>query len=111
VEGGKLFPYIGHCTQCYGYGDIFILAVDQNEATYLREKGRGLCGKCISQNNIRRTTMFNKGRPCPYSPIVCQEGFCNRCYIYLSRMTMLREVKYELEKFRDRMPKIILTES
>lgn len=24
-----------------------------------------------------------KGKPCPYKPILCQEGFCQDCQIYL----------------------------
>lgn len=26
-----------------------------------------------------------KGKPCPYKPIVCQEGYCQDCWIYLER--------------------------
>jgi hypothetical protein len=25
----------------------------------------------------------NKGLPCPFKPIICQEGFCKECQIYL----------------------------
>jgi len=24
-----------------------------------------------------------KGKPCPYKPILCQEGYCQDCQIYL----------------------------
>jgi len=26
-----------------------------------------------------------KGKTCPYKPILCQEGFCQDCQIYLDR--------------------------
>ena len=29
---------------------------------------------------MRIVTM--KGKPCPYKPITCQEGFCQDCEIY-----------------------------
>ena len=25
----------------------------------------------------------NRGLPCPFSPVVCQEGYCHQCQIYL----------------------------
>ena len=31
----------------------------------------------------------NKGLICPYEPIICQEGFCQGCMIYLSRKSNL----------------------
>ncbi|KKN86972.1 hypothetical protein LCGC14_0262410 [marine sediment metagenome] len=28
----------------------------------------------------------NKGLPCPFTPILCQEGSCHQCQIYLDRL-------------------------
>ena len=28
---------------------------------------------------------YNKGRPCLYKAILCQEGHCSGCYIYLEK--------------------------
>ena len=28
------------------------------------------------------TTAFRKGQPCPLKPIICQEGYCQDCFIY-----------------------------
>ena len=47
---------------------------------------------------------YHKGEVCPYAertgrdPVVCQEGFCNRCQIWydFSRIKGLEEVKVKL---------------
>lgn len=27
----------------------------------------------------------NKGKTCPYKDILCQEGYCNGCWIFIKR--------------------------
>lgn len=39
-------------------------------------------------SNNQRSLQFisnNKGLPCMYKPIICQEGYCSACQIYLNR--------------------------
>lgn len=38
-------------------------------------------------DGIEVTQEYHKGEPCPYSDIdLCQEGYCQRCWIYESRI-------------------------
>lgn len=32
-----------------------------------------------------------KGKPCPYKPMTCQEGYCDQCEIYLRRISGERD--------------------
>lgn len=62
----------------------------ENGNTIRNSNHRGIsavCGSSDSNNHNPAETM--KGEPCPYKPVLCQEGLCIRCQIYA-------EVTYEL---------------
>jgi len=37
------------------------------------------------QERIFSISRNNKGLPCPFKPILCQEGYCKECQIYLKQ--------------------------
>jgi len=37
----------------------------------------------FKQERIFSTSSNNKGLPCPFKLILCQEGYCHQCEIYL----------------------------
>jgi len=46
---------------------------------------QGIIRLCLEQVELDRRMQLenNKGKPCPYNPILCQEGWCSGCQIYL----------------------------
>ena len=38
---------------------------------------------CTKQERIVRILESNKGLMCPFKPILCEEGYCRECQIYL----------------------------
>jgi len=46
------------------------------------------------QKRIFNISANNKGLPCPFKPILCQEGYCHGCQIYLDwQKKHKREIK------------------
>ena len=49
----------------------------------------------LTERNIKRKRIFsisgnNRGLACPFMPIVCQEGCCKQCQIYLTFFSILK---------------------
>jgi hypothetical protein len=38
---------------------------------------------CIREQRVFGISKNNKGLPCPFKQITCQEGYCSECLIYL----------------------------
>lgn len=45
--------------------------------------------------------MYHKGQVCFYKPIICQEGSCNECGIYLQRIGKLDLKDLEKKPIRE----------
>ncbi len=35
----------------------------------------------------------HKGQPCLYSPVLCQEGYCSDCAIYIERFSSMENME------------------
>jgi len=50
------------------------------------KRGKNQAGKDMAkQERIFKISWDNKGLMCPFKAIVCQEGYCKTCQIYLDR--------------------------
>lgn len=39
--------------------------------------------KTAIRDDEERKPVNHKGKPCPFKPITCQEGWCNECEIFM----------------------------
>ncbi|GAH31723.1 unnamed protein product, partial [marine sediment metagenome] len=49
----------------------------------------------LKQERIIRISGNNKGLTCPFKPIVCQEGYCEQCQIYLEWLKLRGKLRGE----------------
>lgn len=45
------------------------------------------------QGRIIRILENNKGLMCPFKPILCEEGYCHECQIYLDWLKLEKKTK------------------
>ena len=48
---------------------------------------------CTKQERILRILENNKGLMCPFKPILCEEGYCRECQIYLDWLKLEKKLK------------------
>ena len=48
---------------------------------------------CTKQERILRISENNKGLMCPFKPILCEEGYCRECQIYLDWLKLKKKPK------------------
>jgi len=51
-------------------------------------------GKMLKQERIFRISGNNKGLMCPFKGVVCQEGSCTECQIYLDWQKLRGKKRY-----------------
>ena len=52
---------------------------------------------CTKQGRIPRILENNKGLMCPFKPILCEEGYCRECQIYLDWLKLEKKPKARQE--------------
>ena len=61
-------------------------------------KSLNKCGDALTELRSKGETMKSldnhKGKPCPYKPLTCQEGYCSECNIYLQWVESLKALWY-----------------
>ncbi len=40
----------------------------------------------------------HKGQPCVVKPLLCQEGFCSECFIYLEKTPLMKKPRAKIIK-------------
>jgi len=61
-----------------------------SESTLIIEGENTMCTK---QERILRILENNKGLMCPFKPILCEEGYCRECQIYLDWLKLEKKPK------------------
>ena len=61
-----------------------------SESTLIIEGENKMCTK---QKRILRILESNKGLMCPFKPILCEEGYCRECQIYLDWLKLKKKPK------------------
>jgi len=61
-----------------------------SESTLIIEGENKMCTK---QGRIPRILENNKGLMCPFKPILCEEGYCRECQIYLDWLKLEKKPK------------------
>ncbi|MBA7691446.1 hypothetical protein ES703_99991 [subsurface metagenome] len=61
-----------------------------SESTLIIEGENKMCTK---QERILRILENNKGLMCPFKPILCEEGYCRECQIYLDWLKLEKKPK------------------